>query len=515
LPRPRPTLFSALLCASFLHGIPAVAGPDLTTMVEVPGFGSVHIEAARATCTNGTGIGALAEPGEGRRVAALVEWGRNRLAAGTDGSWPQRERDLTYTDVEVPWVPRGVVTSCWAVARHDIARGLELRALCDKDRTACRDSFAESDREAVAVALKGKVRDRKDEMFAQLATLPDLSSWHSPADALERACTWPQQAAAAGRFVDTDDLAAARSACVQALELLTGEAAARVGAMPCAGAWGQVPADVQPTPDTDLGMIHIVKVASSEDVELAKIADKLTRMNPGAGCDVAAMPADQQSLALAFGTTWTSGLAKVFAEAQTTRACLDDSLPLAERLALCPTLVAGSDASCHRGDRTACDLLARLHLEGVGVPADEEAAFDVWQESCNASHGAACDALLERKDRIQEWLDAALDRARDLAASTAPAAGPPPEVPSLEQAPGADPFVTANGLMARFGSALGPEWVSESAKALFDAAVAAEREKEANDILTIYGSTLSEEWENAARTRLGALQELLKKRSAK
>jgi len=487
-----------------------------TATVEVAGYGSVPLSDARATCVNGAGIGALAGNGEGPRRAAVVEWGRLQLAEGPaeEGGWPRSERDLTYTDIEVNWVPRGVVTSCWAVGRHDVATGLNLRSLCDDDRAACRDAFAQAERDLVKDALRAKVRDRHDAMFVALSAIPDLATWQDPSKALERGCTWPQQAAAAGRFIDTDDLDAARASCLQLIELLTGTAAAEASAMPCAGGWSQIPTGVAPTPETDLGVLSAVEIASTTEVQLSMLRDKLTRMNPAASCDAAALPTDRRALAAAFGATWSDDLVASYREAQIVRACSDGSLPLADRLELCPDLLDGSDASCHRGDHEACDVLAAMYLEGIGVEADEASAFDVWQSSCNASHPPACEALKSRSDRIDDWFSSAVVAA-GVAAEAPDETRIDVDTEDPEDANGTeDPFARANGILASFGSALGPEWVSERAKQLFTAAVAARREKEAGDIITLYGTTLGEAWKTEARTELGALQKLLEKRSA-
>lgn len=505
MPIAPPRLLILLLLA---QGTTALAGPGDT--VVVPGYGAVPLEDARATCTNGAGIGALAGPGDGPREAALVEWGRQKVAVhGADPEgWPRTEADLGYTDIEIPWVPRGVVTSCWAVGRYDVEQGLKLRATCDSDRSACRDAFAENEREVVQGALRAKVKHRKDGMFAALALLPNLSTWQSPAVALERACTWPQQASAAGRFIDTDDLQAARSACVQLMELITGDGAAEAAALPCAGPWAEWPSDVLRTPETDLGVQASIDVASSEEVQLSVWRDKLTRMNPAAVCDASTARADLQPLALYFGATWSEGLRSAFRDAQSTKACLDDQLPLDERLALCPTLVESSERGCSSSDHVACDLLAQLYLEGAGVEEDEERAFDVWQASCNAAHGPACEALEKRSDRIDGWFDEAIAAAQRLAAAATsddPAAPSPPP-------PEADPFQRASDLLAQFGSALGPEWVGGSAGELFDVAIAAEQAKTASDLLTLYGPTLGEAWKTEANKALGELKKELEKR---
>ncbi len=500
----------------FLLVAPTLAVAQTAT-VEVPGYGSVPLSDARATCVNGAGIGTLAGKGEGPRRAAVVEWGHLQLAAGPaeEGAWPQSERDLTYTDIEINWVPRGVVTSCWAVGRHDVATGLELRSLCDDDRAACRDAFGEAERDLVKDALRAKVKDRHDTMFVALSGIPDLATWQDPSKALERGCTWPQQAAAAGRFIDTDDLDAARASCLQLIELLTGTVEAEASALPCAGSWSQVPIDVAPAPHTDLGVLSAVEIASSKEVQLSMLRDKLMRMNPAAGgCDPAVLPTDRRALAAAFGATWNRGLVASYREAQIVRACSDDELPLADRLELCPDLRDGSNASCHRGDHEACDVLASMYIDGVGVEADEAAAFDVWQSSCNASHPPACEALKSRSDRIDDWFSSAI--AASGAVVDAPiedADDDGADIDADDAGLTEDSFARANGILASFGSALGPEWVSARAKQLFAAAIAAERQEEAGDIITLYGATLGEAWKTEASTELGALQKVLEKRS--
>ena len=458
----------------------ALAAPT----VDVPGIGVVPLADAVATCVDERPVGAVAAAAPSRAPAfsafarPLLDATEQRQAVfGED--WPRTALDLDYVGSDLQWLPPGVTASCWAAGRAFVALGLEIRAACD-GKEGCKDRFAAEEQDMIKEAIKGKVKDRKDAAFASLAGIKGLRTWQSPRPLLDKACALPVQAAGRGWHFDVADLDAARASCGQLLVLIRGDAAADLATVPCGGA--ALPVGVLPSPLTDLGVtdVHV-------DVQVATILDKLTRMDTGLGaCDAPTR-----------GSVWRGDTLARWRASQTSSACVDNALALADRLTLCPDLQRRATAACTARDHVACDLLARLYVEGVGVDADERRALETWQISCNAAHAPACAAIAERRPAIDAWWDEALDAAD----------GVPP---GTEVQP--DPFVTAHMLLAQFGAGLGAAWIRERSPALFDAALAGEQVKHARDVILLYGVSLGETWAADARDRLAKLEEAIAKR---
>jgi hypothetical protein len=451
--------------------------------VDVPGVGDVPVDDAVRTCIEGQPIGALAEASPQRRPAFGVVLDRLLRADasvrqgyfGIESPWPTAPLDATYVGDELPWEPPSVVPACTAAGLEMVRRGLAIRQACDTSKTACRDAFPADEQVALRQALKSTKPKGRVDGFLEEVGRAGVRSFTSPRPLLERACAAPMQAGTALRFLDTDDLDAARLACVQLLVLVEGERP-DLSRLPCDTAWRDIAALPVVESPTDLGVTD-----TYPEVQVADVLDKLSRADAHAG-----------TCAAPWASAWRE-LDELWLDRQRARACDDDALPLSDRHHLCPNLLTRAEAACRASDLDQCLLLGQLHLEGVGTPADTRAALDVWQEACHGAHGPSCEAIAGRKELVQGWLDEAL----------AIAAGEIPE--------GATPAQDALQLVVGFGDALGPEWIEVQAERLFEAAMAIEQAKVASDVLSLHGDLLGDEWSDEANLRLQKLEEKLEK----
>ena len=480
-----------LLIAAALGSDEAEApAADISGEVEVAGIGAVPLSDAIATCVDKAAIGAIAEA-KAERVPAMTqvltglltldEAARNTYFSRKDG-WPHQEIDATYVGSELPWVTDFVAPACAAAGMELVRRGNTLRETCNGSKAACRDAFPAEEHAMLSEALKSTRAKGRNDVFLAAVDRAEITSWTSPRPFLETACATPQGAATAQQFVDENDLAAARLACVQLLILIDGDVPDLTQELECVTDWRTAYlADIVEVP-TDLGVTD-----RYPDAQRKNLLDKLNRMDP--------FPA-------ACASPWASshrGLDDAWLERQAARACEDDELRLESRLHLCPDLAERADKGCRAGEHHRCHTLASMHMAGVGMDKDERAALNVWQDACHNADTSSCESIVSHKELIQSWFDKAVTT-------------PPPE--EGQEVPAVSPITQAMELLVGFGDALGKDWVSSESVRVFDAALAHEDVKVAGDIVSLYADTLGKPWSEGASKKVADLKEALKKKKA-
>ncbi len=103
----------------------------------------------------------------------------------------------------------------------------------------------------------------------------------TPRPYLDRACAAPATATAAGRFIDTDDLVAARRACLQSLAVIDSGLSEVVAGFDCDTPWRITSADrphLIEVEGTDLGL-----GGPRPDLRRQEVVDQLWRMDPSPG----------------------------------------------------------------------------------------------------------------------------------------------------------------------------------------------------------------------------------------
>lgn len=474
------------------------ATPAHAVEVHVAGIGRVELDAAAEACLQASAAGSPTQA----RVPAFQAVARRLLEAGSgirtsyfsyhSGlDWPTEQVEVSYVG-DIVLTPPGRVAACTAVGQHWVREGLRIEAACADGKGSCKDAFPEAEWEIVKEALK--VAKRADEGAADpfFQALEDagegIASWTSPLPFLEQACDASRQAAAGSRFLDEQDLRAARLGCMQQLVLIQQAHPPRLSRLTCDTPWRKSDGDavqLVASPTTDLAI-----TAKYVDDQLDVIYDRLERMNPwpaACGGDYAA--------------NWRKALVQVWRDSQLSRACSDETLDMEPRTKLCPSLLDDAEYACDDGDPAACLLLGRVRVEGFNRTPDLEAGLPFLLKSCTPTHNPGCLALLAQEPVLTGWFDAHLQATAPLPQEPLPDGAEPQEQAPKLPAGALESFASARTLLETYGDAMGSEWTSTRAQALFDAAMSAWLPDLAQAVLDTWGEPLDPVWLAVARTR--------------
>jgi len=287
-----------MLSLLFMIVSPAIA---VETLVDVPGVGSVPLKDASASCLSGRPVGGVSVAIGNTRFPAFQEVARGLAATDSatrttyfkfNGSldWPSSDLQHLYMPKHLPWVPIGIIGSCYAVGRHWIDEGVELARACEEK--GCKS--------------------------LQLRT--------DPRPFLVRACKFPEQAAKEGLFIDQNGLKAARWACLQQIVILEKrELRDFADVNRCETPWTDVSGDVDYVtvyPASDLGLAE-----ADLTNQLKSAADGLKKMDPNPG-----------TCGSGWAASWRKKLVDQWIASQQLSACDDERLSSDERAILCPEL---------------------------------------------------------------------------------------------------------------------------------------------------------------------------------
>lgn len=485
-----------------LLSAPALAAPD--ARVDVPGVGTVKLEHAMQSCLDGVPRGDVRVATGNHRDAAfqLVLQGVLRLepedrrayfGAPEGDVWPAVDADVSVQP-PLQWEPAGVVGACAAAGAWWVRRGLELAEVCPSSRAECLAAFAPEEQPVVKAALKAakrKARHGRDPFFAALdAHDAEIEGWSSPRPYLQRACDAPQIAAGHGRFVDRDDLGAARRACLQ-LRLLVSDAEAPAPLdLGCDTPWRDLSNDLEhlvAAPHTDLGARAVFL-----DEQVDTLDDRLRRMDPS--------PA---TCSAPWASVWRGGLARLWRDAQSKGACEDGWLRLADRAHLCPDLERVATEACEAGDTTSCGVAGALYLQGLGVDADEPRGARLLAGACRAGDSRSCSELTDRVRALNRWVnqrlrstDPAVPGSRPTGSEQAPT---PPGTPSRAD------LDEVHAVLLDVEPHLDPEWARAQRERLFERAVEAGHAALARTTLDVLARNADEGWLDEARARVDGL----------
>lgn len=481
--------------------------------VEVAGVGTVPLRDAAETCLAGEPRASLAPFADRSRVPAFRTVAVGLLSAGEptrreyfrlSGSvdWPTREVDATYGPESLDWAVATVGPACWAAGRYWVERGAALRAGCTK-KSACREVFAPDEQEVLALAGKRVGYSDPDALLHAMAEVAaasdelDLWSWADPGPMLERACNTVTLATTAGLFVDIEDLAAARSGCLQLLALIDPARLTELPTLlPC-------PTPFRELSDTDgvvLGVGGDLGVSPpagpAREARVAEIAERLHRMDPSpAVCEGG------------FGSAWRKNLLERYRAAQRTSSCADDRLELGDRAALCPDLLIRQQQECDNGDAEACVRVGTMLADGIGADADESAAVVRWLEACTAGKTKACKELSTREAAVTKRVLMPLEAAKPIPVPTRVALKPGELPPVSVPLDAPERIAESAALAAAYAVALGPEWHAARAVGAVEAAIEARLPDLARSLLDGYPDLVVGEQRTSLEADLGALVE--------
>ena len=287
-----------MLSLLFMIAAPAIAGE---TLVDVPGVGNVPLKDASASCMAGTPVGEVTVAIGNTRFPAFQEVARG--LASTDSAtrttyfkfnrsidWPSSDLQHLYVPEELPWVPIGVIGSCYAVGRHWIAAGVERAKECEPK--GCKSLQLQTD----------------------------------PRPFLVRACKFPEKAAREGLFIDKNGLMAARWACLQQVVILEQrELRDFTDVNRCETPWTDVSGDqdhVTVYPASNLGLAE-----ADLTNQIKSATDGLKKMDPSPG-----------TCGSGWAASWRKSLVDQWIASQQSSACKDERLSSEERAILCPEL---------------------------------------------------------------------------------------------------------------------------------------------------------------------------------
>lgn len=456
--------------------------------VVLPGLGPVTLGDAVATCQAGQPVGSVSDAAarapsreaafQGVARALLGRSDADRKAYWKYSSsldWPTRELDVRYLP-DLEWVPAGVVPSCFAAGNWYAGVGLRTAAACQQGRSPCKEMWPDEDWARVkdVPISRDPPADGRDPYFLALHALETpLTAYRNPQPFLAAACEAPGNAARQARLLDSNDLLAARRACLQQLVLVQRVRLSHLG-LPCDTPWSAVVDDdphVWTGSHSDLGLTDRYR---SEQVDALR--DRLLRMDPtAAACDAP------------WAVNWRKDLLSVWTDGQRTRACGDDALALPDRAALCPTLFTAQSEACEGGDAAACERMARMLRDGTLTPADEVAATRRFLAACQGGATTACTELRAHAALISTFFHEALAAAQGgTDASTAEIAA------SLRN---------ARAVLDSYGAHLDSGWTRTQASLLFEAALTAGDAEVADRVLADFARQLDAAWLQAAAPR--------------
>ena len=282
----------------FLIASPANA---VDILVDVPGVGNVPLKDASATCLSGRSVGGVAVAIGNTRFPVFQRVAQGLAGTSTEtrttyfkynGSldWPQDDLQHLYTPQTLPWVPIGVIGSCYAVGKHWIDVGVEAAQACEPK--GCKDLEIPTD----------------------------------PRPFLVRACKFPETASKEGRFIDENGLLAARWSCLQQMVILQQtELKDFEDLNRCETPWTQIEGDVDHVtvyPASDLGLAE-----TDRTNQLKSATDALKKMDPYPG-----------TCGSGWAATWRKTLVDHWISSQRLTACTDERLSSDERGILCPEI---------------------------------------------------------------------------------------------------------------------------------------------------------------------------------
>lgn len=472
-------MLHALIVSTLTAGALAAPTGDHDARVQVLGVGTVPLEHAARTCEEEAPFGDIRVAAGNTRFAAFhdILTGLAAQPAAFRGAyfhkeadpWPSTEREIAYVP-PLPWYHAGLIGACEAAGAYWVRKGLHLAEVCRGKGRACREAFLPGEWSVVKGALKlaNAPGAASDPLFVYLnAHDAQLESWSDPLPYLKKACDGPLRAAREGRFIDRDDLLAARRACLQ-IRLLTRRAAELAPLeQTCDTPWKEVEADLPhlvTSPHTDLGI-------TADEAEYRWATERLARMDPS----VVTCEGTQ-------GALWRTRHAELWREAQATGACIDDQLPLDTRLSLCPDLLPIAEASCADGDGDACARLAGFHLRGITVDVDVDRGTELLLDACKAGHRRSCVDLADRHEVVAGWITDRLEQGQREA---------------LEQ---------ARDVVARYGPHLRGGWTHTQVQRVFDAAIAARYADLASALIDAFGPSAPDDWILASQAAVDALK---------